>query len=129
MSLHPIMQAALAPHMQNIPVPKFNKTYCSQCGGQFGPGDHGYSDCRQHTKHWKSHKTFTRSIPVEVYCEIDYEPGCRGSWSHGQQNEPDYTPSATLTSACIGETDILDELTPMQIEAIEQAYLREREDE
>jgi SNF2 family DNA or RNA helicase len=28
--------------------PRFNRTYCSQCGGVFGPGDHGYSHCDQH---------------------------------------------------------------------------------
>lgn len=28
--------------------PKFPKTYCSQCGGEFGPGDGGYSHCRDH---------------------------------------------------------------------------------
>lgn len=27
---------------------KFDKTFCSQCGREFGPGDHGYSDCRSH---------------------------------------------------------------------------------
>jgi hypothetical protein len=29
-------------------MPKFDKTYCSQCGGEFGPGDSGYSHCDQH---------------------------------------------------------------------------------
>ncbi len=28
--------------------PKFEKTYCSQCGKEFGPGDHGYSHCSDH---------------------------------------------------------------------------------
>lgn len=28
---------------------KFDKTYCSQCGGEFGPGDDGFSHCDQHT--------------------------------------------------------------------------------
>lgn len=28
--------------------PRFEKTFCSQCGGEFGPGDHGYSHCDQH---------------------------------------------------------------------------------
>lgn len=28
--------------------PRFTKTYCSQCGGEFGPGDHGYSHCQNH---------------------------------------------------------------------------------
>ena len=27
---------------------RFDKTYCSQCGGEFGPGDSGYSHCDQH---------------------------------------------------------------------------------
>lgn len=29
-------------------TPRFNKTYCSQCGQEFGPGDHGYSHCESH---------------------------------------------------------------------------------
>lgn len=29
-------------------LPKFDKTYCSQCGREFGPGDHGYSHCIDH---------------------------------------------------------------------------------
>ena len=31
--------------------PKFAETFCSQCGGKFGPGDHGYSHCRDHRKY------------------------------------------------------------------------------
>ena len=27
---------------------KFEKTHCSQCGGEFGPGDSGYSHCSDH---------------------------------------------------------------------------------
>ncbi|TAJ89686.1 SLOG family protein [Reyranella sp.] len=29
-------------------TPKFAETYCSQCGGSFGPGDSGFSHCDQH---------------------------------------------------------------------------------
>lgn len=29
---------------------KFKNVSCSQCGGSFGPGDHGYSHCRDHLK-------------------------------------------------------------------------------
>lgn len=29
---------------------RFQKTYCSQCGGEFGPGDHGYSHCEDHSQ-------------------------------------------------------------------------------
>ena len=31
-----------------VVTPKFYKTYCSQCGQEFGPGDHGYSHCIDH---------------------------------------------------------------------------------
>lgn len=29
-------------------APRFEKTYCSQCGGTFGPGEQGYSHCEDH---------------------------------------------------------------------------------
>ena len=29
-------------------IPRFDKTYCSGCGNEFGPGDHGYSSCSDH---------------------------------------------------------------------------------
>lgn len=41
--LHPVMQAALAPFM-----PIYPQTYCSQCGCETGPGDHGFSQCKDH---------------------------------------------------------------------------------
>jgi hypothetical protein len=28
---------------------KFEQTYCSQCGQAFGPGDHGFSHCSNHS--------------------------------------------------------------------------------
>ena len=30
--------------------PRFDNTYCSQCGSEFGPGDHGYSHCNDHRR-------------------------------------------------------------------------------
>jgi len=29
-------------------MPKFEQTYCSQCGQEFGPGDSGFSHCTTH---------------------------------------------------------------------------------
>lgn len=29
-------------------LPRFAQTYCSQCGGEFGPGNSGFSDCSEH---------------------------------------------------------------------------------
>ncbi len=45
MSLHPIMQAALAPF-----APRFAETSCSQCGNEFSAGEAGYSACKEHVK-------------------------------------------------------------------------------
>ena len=42
-NLHPVMQQVV-----NSWIPKFKVTYCSQCGGEFGPGNHGYSHCTDH---------------------------------------------------------------------------------
>lgn len=29
-------------------MPRFEKTFCSNCGGEFGPGDSGFSHCFSH---------------------------------------------------------------------------------
>jgi hypothetical protein len=29
-------------------APKYQKTWCSQCGLELGPGDHGVSHCQDH---------------------------------------------------------------------------------
>ncbi len=44
------VEAALAAEVEAALAaePKFPKTHCSQCGGEFGPGDHGYSHCEDH---------------------------------------------------------------------------------
>jgi hypothetical protein len=31
-------------------MPKFENVSCSQCGRDFGPGDHGFSHCRDHMR-------------------------------------------------------------------------------
>jgi hypothetical protein len=32
---------------------KFENTFCSQCGREFGPGDHGFSHCKDHQAAFK----------------------------------------------------------------------------
>lgn len=29
--------------------PRFERVFCSQCGGSFGPGNQGFSHCADHT--------------------------------------------------------------------------------
>lgn len=31
-----------------LPAARFANVFCSQCGKEFGPGNHGYSHCRNH---------------------------------------------------------------------------------
>lgn len=48
-NVHPIFQQALAPFAPpRLAPPRFAVTYCSQCGAEFGPGQHGYSHCGDH---------------------------------------------------------------------------------
>ena len=44
---------------------KFQNTFCSQCGGEFGPGDHGYSHCRNHQR-FANHLGYSDIDPFEV---------------------------------------------------------------
>lgn len=35
---------------------RFDKTFCSNCGREFGPGDHGFSHCDQHPGYQRDRK-------------------------------------------------------------------------
>ncbi len=39
------------------PAVRFEKTYCSQCGGDQGPGDNGVSRCEDHRPGWPGRKS------------------------------------------------------------------------
>lgn len=43
---------------------RFDKTYCSNCGREFGPGDHGFSHCYQHPG-WKRDQMLKRKEAAE----------------------------------------------------------------
>lgn len=42
---------------------KFENVSCSQCGQDFGPGDHGFSHCENH-RHLASINNFVRYVPL-----------------------------------------------------------------
>ncbi len=42
---------------------KFEKTSCSSCGREFGPGDHGYSHCI-------NHKTISADAALDLYWRL-----------------------------------------------------------
>ena len=51
------------------PAPKFANVFCSQCGQEFGPGDHGFSHCANH----KGHNGEVRGASVTA------QPACEAS--------------------------------------------------
>lgn len=47
------------------PLATFAETFCSQCGGAFGPGDSGYSHCDQHRRPRNTMGTTTHKVRAE----------------------------------------------------------------
>lgn len=70
-------------------TPKFSETFCSQCGGKFGPGDKGYSHCEDHLPRDKAVRIEAGKIYLNGHgeeCGPMKEARCRhGLWidQHG----------------------------------------------
>lgn len=54
---------------------KFAKTYCSSCGGEFGPGDEGFSHCDQHERLMLGNRDAVRFSD-------EYSPAVKGAMEH-----------------------------------------------
>jgi hypothetical protein len=71
---------------------KFQNTFCSQCGEEFGPGDHGYSHCSNHRLPSFTTTTSERELMNnEIETTIKTEDGVKisvckwdddGAWLH-----------------------------------------------
>lgn len=71
---------------------KFQNTFCSQCGEEFGPGDHGYSHCSNHRLPSSTTTTSERELMNnEIETTIETEDGVKisvcqwddgGAWLH-----------------------------------------------
>lgn len=72
-------------------APRFKATYCSQCGRAFGPGDHGYSHCKNHisqgdgemqgTAEW--HETRRAKLTASRFKELLVEPRSKKDRENG----------------------------------------------
>jgi hypothetical protein len=71
--------------MRRKPLARFESTFCSQCGAEFGPGDHGFSHCSDHRPKVESPDIFTIKVRHEkppisdrgfewIAVTDDYEP-------------------------------------------------------
>jgi hypothetical protein len=52
-------------------MPRFLTTYCSQCGAEFGPGDAGFSHCKDHM----TTATATISLTPEMLAQAFWAMG------------------------------------------------------
>lgn len=50
--------------LREFHIPKFKEVFCSNCGGAFGPGDHGFSHCEDHALAVARAQPITSSHPV-----------------------------------------------------------------
>lgn len=57
-------------------APRFLSTYCSQCGGEFGPGDSGYSNCYQHTHNHQGAHMVCAYCGDPMVCHDNDQPVC-----------------------------------------------------
>ena len=48
----------------NAPLTIYPNVSCSQCGKDFGPGPHGFSDCRSHAPYKPFHPQFTHFLQI-----------------------------------------------------------------
>lgn len=46
-------------------APRFPVTFCSQCGEEFGPGNHGFSHCSDHEQSWDDDPLAFSQLPSQ----------------------------------------------------------------
>lgn len=59
--------------------PKFKKVFCSQCGGEFGPRDSGYSECKDHAE---------TNATIDFVHQVLTDNSGREGWSCGTTKSP-----------------------------------------
>lgn len=68
---------------------KFAETFCSQCGGSFGPGDSGFSHC-------VDHPPYVSAYNQDLYASADNDevecPACRGQGAVTGPEKRHWTP-------------------------------------
>lgn len=119
--LHPVFEQALRPF---APAPRFEHTYCSQCGRDTGPGDAGHSSCPTHQLPTAPHLSglydyeFVTSMGLCLRCYLEYEEAKDGGDDH-----PSTPESITLEYAFAGLIDVSEVLSDDVKELIEEEAL------
>jgi hypothetical protein len=92
-------------------TPQFEATYCSQCGGSFGPGNSGFSHCDQHTT------PITYDSPHTVTLTVQDWLGIRTQLAFAEFNNRQ---SDQIATACVTR-ELLDKLRYQTQQAIDDA--------
>jgi len=82
---------------------KFPQTYCSQCGGEFGPGNSGYSHCVDHGSNRIRNRLCQMVAGLNEL--VKSHPACTGS-----RNDADDADELLDTAALLNEVAKLAEL-------------------
>jgi len=118
-NLHPVFEQALRPF-----VPRFERTSCSQCGHDTGPGDAGHSSCKTHQLPVAPDLSdlyayeYETSTGLCLRCYLEHEPAIDGGDAH-----PDEPECITLVYAYAGLIDISEVLAKDVIDTIEEEAL------
>lgn len=108
--IHPILAQALGPWVPPA-KPRFEKTYCSQCGRDTGPGDAGHSSCATHgpaasgfdlsglIDYW-----YTTDTGFTLRCYLEHDEAVAG----GGDAHPNASEKVWLVYAFAGATDVFE---------------------
>lgn len=80
--------------------PRFATTFCSQCGQDFGPGDHGFSHCRNHSQEFLAmagHNASLHSVLSELAALVRGECPALLDETRGGNSRLDMEIDAALT--------------------------------
>lgn len=109
---------------------KFTSVYCSQCGGIFGPGDSGYSHCKDHSV-FPTHASPTAGAYVFEYGLANHggdgpdQLVCWFEVANGEDMtrwEPGYPACAMMTHMWVNGTNIIDIASVGLVMLIEEAF-------
>ena len=65
-------------------MPRYESTSCSQCGHEFGPGDHGYSHCQDHPGYKRDEMRAELVEMADDKGEIAYTSNTRNLLDNGE---------------------------------------------
>jgi hypothetical protein len=119
MSVHPTTAPFLASIAPANSVHRFAETHCSQCGQPQGPGNSGFSSCKQHSSLPSFKATLGENIAIEVFYE--YTPAEAAIYDVSSPVcGPGHDAEIEVIEVMLNGEDVRDLLSDGVIESLEQ---------